>query len=319
MKKFNSFLLALTFIVSACTSTPQVTITPEPTATLPPPTETPIPTPTLHPKFAELQEQIAASGGRFTLNPDGTIFDGAEPLPGVTIALDGTMTLTVDGETVTLDPKLVVFDDQNGFSYPGYEQNADGSWVEAMSLAEQVWEKEVKEWGLDPEKFTPKYSADGTMVIYDNETNKPVFAVGTGVKTATGEKVELSGHWELAYAKNMIANSGRCYKNPYVGASPTQGPSDSKERESWWNTINAPLWDAAERAMKDDKLEFSGRDFLILFLGGPDNCWAKMPVKDVKTGTEGTPMTYLFFFDSNKKIDYVPVYDGQYVEMAVEE
>ncbi|HMZ06507.1 MAG TPA: hypothetical protein PK078_02740 [Anaerolineales bacterium] len=313
MKKFNSFLLALTFIVSACTSTPQVTITPEPTATLPPPTETPIPTPTLHPKFAELQEQIAASGGRFTLNPDGTIFDGAEPLPGVTIALDGTMTLTVDGETVTLDPKLVVFDDENGFSYPGYEQNADGGWVEAAPSAEQVWEKEVKEWGLDPEKFTPKYSADGTMVIYDNETNKPVYAVGTGVKTATGEEVKLSGHWKLEYAKEMIANSGKCYKNPYVGASPYLAPSDADERESWWNTIALPLGNAARDEMK--KHEYSGNTLFDLYLGGDNNCWAVMPVKSAKGGTKETPKTNLFTFDINKKLVVVPVYDGDYIEM----
>jgi len=317
MKKFNSFLLALTFIVSACTSTPQVTATPEPTATLPPPTETPIPTPTLHPQFAALQEQIAASGGRFTLNPDGTIFDGAEPLPGVTVAPDGTMTLTVSSETITLDPKLVVFDDQNGFSYPGYEQNADGSWVEAAPSAEQLWEKEVKEWGLDPEKFTPKYSADGTMVIYDNETNKPVYAVGTGVKTETGEEVKLSGHWELEYANDMIANSGRCFKNPYVGASPTQGPSDSTERESWWNTIELPLWRAAREKMKD--LEFSGNEYFILFLGGPDNCWANIAVRSVEKGTEETPKTYEFIYDVDKNLVVVPVYDGQYIDIPVAE
>ena len=141
MKNSISIFLVITFILAACTSTPQATMTPEATVTSTPlPTETPIPTPTLHPQFVALQEQIAASGGRFTLNPDGTIFDGSEPIPGLEVAPDGTMALTVDGEPMPLDPKLAVFDDENGFSYPGYSQNPDGSWVALKTYTKEQLE-----------------------------------------------------------------------------------------------------------------------------------------------------------------------------------
>jgi hypothetical protein len=81
-----------------------------------------------------LQEQIAAAGGRFTLNPDGTVQDGAGTIPGVKVAKTGEMTLIINGEEITLDPSLAIFDDETGFSCPGYELNPDGEWVEAKAV-----------------------------------------------------------------------------------------------------------------------------------------------------------------------------------------
>jgi hypothetical protein len=54
----------------------------------------------------------------------------------MTVAPDGTMTLTVNGETVTLDPADVDFDDEKGITIDGYEWDATandgaGAWVEA--------------------------------------------------------------------------------------------------------------------------------------------------------------------------------------------
>jgi len=125
MKKFYSLYVLVAIFFAAC-SPPQVTVT------LPP-----APTPTPHPKFAALQQTIAASGTRYTLNgADGLIYDGETPIPGVTVAPDGTMSLTVNGETVTLDPADVDLDDEKGLSIKGYEfQDTDGdgmpdSWVE---------------------------------------------------------------------------------------------------------------------------------------------------------------------------------------------
>lgn len=138
MKKsiFSFFILAS--ILTACA--PQVTVTSEVTVTLTPlSTETPILTPTLHPQFVELQDQIAASGGRFSLQADGTILDGTEPIPGLTVTLDGTITLTVNGEAIVLDPADVNFDDENGISINGYELTEDGNWMEV------VIPKEMKE------------------------------------------------------------------------------------------------------------------------------------------------------------------------------
>lgn len=313
MQKFNSFLLILTFILSACTSAPQVTVTSEVTVTsTPPPTETPIPTPTLYPQFAELQAQIDASGERFNLTIDGNVEDNGVSIPGLTVSPDGTMTLTVDGETVTLDPTKAVFDDENGFSYPGYEQNEDGNWLEAAPSADDVWEKAATKWKLTPEDYPKVVSPDGTTVWYDPATQKPVFVVGQGIKTATGETLQFSGHFELEWAKDMIAKSGICFKNEYVGANPYAGPA-SDPNNSWWNTINVPLHNAVKEASK--KVEYSGNTQFTLFLGGENNCWAKILVKNPNGGTGETPKTTVWAFDLNKQVFYVSVVDGRYVTL----
>ena len=128
MKKSIIFLFILASILSACA--PQVTVTSEVTVTLTPlSTETPIPTPTLHPQFIEVQEKIAASGQRFTLNQDGTVKDGSEIIPGLTVTPNGTMMLIVGGEEIELDSSNISFDDENGVSIVGYEQNEEDEWV----------------------------------------------------------------------------------------------------------------------------------------------------------------------------------------------
>jgi hypothetical protein len=140
-RRFALFILCIV-VVNACSPAPQVTVT-----LTPPPTETPIPTPTLHPQVIEIQETLAASGERFALMPNGTIQDGAETVPGLTVAPDGTMTLTVNGETVTLDPADVNFDDENGISIDGYELDENGEWVVAMSEAMQAAEQHFADLG----------------------------------------------------------------------------------------------------------------------------------------------------------------------------
>jgi hypothetical protein len=95
-----------------------------------------IPLPTLHPQFIAIQSQVAASGERFTLLSDGTIqettAEGAVTVPGLSVDKNGVMTIIVNGETITLDPSKVIIDDETGFSYPGYEQDANGEWVEVQ-------------------------------------------------------------------------------------------------------------------------------------------------------------------------------------------
>lgn len=129
MKKSILFFIVLTSILAGC-SAPQVTVTSKVTATLTPlSTETPIPTPTLHPQFIEVQEKIAASGQRFTLNQDGTVKDGSEIIPGLTVTPNGTMMLIVGDEEIELDSSNISFDDEKGISIVGYEQNEEGEWV----------------------------------------------------------------------------------------------------------------------------------------------------------------------------------------------
>jgi hypothetical protein len=129
MKKSILFFIVLTSILAGC-SAPQVTVTSEVTVTLTPlSTETPIPTPTLHPQFIEVQEKIAASGHRFTLNQDGTVKDGSEIIPGLTVTPNGTMMLIVGGEEIELDSSNISFDDEKGVNIVGYERNEEGQWV----------------------------------------------------------------------------------------------------------------------------------------------------------------------------------------------
>ncbi len=129
-------LVLFTFIfLAACSGqVPQVTVTSEVTVTMPP-TETPIPTPTLNPQFSALQDQIAASGERFTLNPDGTVQDGATAIPGLQVDKNGKVTITVNGEPVEIDSSIMNFDDENGLSIDGFKDtDANGDWEPAQEI-----------------------------------------------------------------------------------------------------------------------------------------------------------------------------------------
>lgn len=131
----NKFLLPiLAFILLACAA-PQVTVTSEVTVTSPPPTATLIPTPTLHPQFITLQTQVAASGERFTLTSDGTIQDGATTIPGLRVANDGKITITINNEQVTVNPEDVSFDDDKGINVAGYTLDQEtGKWGVAQEI-----------------------------------------------------------------------------------------------------------------------------------------------------------------------------------------
>lgn len=155
MKKFIS-LIVMSILLAACA--PQATATPTATASLTAtsaPTKTPIPTPTLHPNFIALQETIAASGGRFTLDgATGLIYDGENPVSGITVSVDGTITLEIDGEIFTPDPEAMSFDDQEGITVEENERKlkwAGDGWEavarlpnEAQALVDQgmVWDEE---------------------------------------------------------------------------------------------------------------------------------------------------------------------------------
>lgn len=134
MKKI--LLPILVLILAACSSSPQVTATrlANVTVTSPPAATVVIPTPTLHPQFVELQIQIA-TGERFTLLPNGTIqettSEGVKTISGLTVEKDGSYTLMVNGEAVTLKSSDVTFDDENGVQIKGYELDENGEWLVA--------------------------------------------------------------------------------------------------------------------------------------------------------------------------------------------
>ncbi|GAB1471318.1 hypothetical protein MASR2M66_21960 [Chloroflexota bacterium] len=165
-------IVLLTILLTSCT--PQVTVTSEVAVTSTPvPTQIPIPTPTLHPNFVNVQEQIAASGGRFMLTADGAIQDNGVPINGLSIAPDGTMTITVDDEEMALDPADVDFDDEKGIAIKGYKQDTDGKWVEANS-AEDMATAILDQYSVDPESVTIT-EADGVTRVTDNETGNVLF------------------------------------------------------------------------------------------------------------------------------------------------
>ncbi len=192
MKK--SILFFVVFILTACASAPQVTVMAPSamTVTLTPP----IPTPTLHPEFAALQQTIADSGSRFTLGADGLLYDGETPIPGITVTPDGTMTLTVNGETVTLDPADVDFDDEKGITIDGYEWDEEvGAWVEAESPAMQQTNTLLDQYHIDPETVTVTEEG-GAVNVVDKET-------GTVLIRTIGE----NSKFDLGFAVDTIAKN----------------------------------------------------------------------------------------------------------------
>lgn len=155
MQKFILLSLILTSIISGCA--PQVA-PPEATATLPPPTATIIPTPTSHPQFIALQEQIAAAGERFTLNPDGTVLDGATIIPGLHVGKDGKIILIINGEKVEVDPASMKFDNENGLSIDGYEDpEGDGDFAEVvkeLTPEQTAFVAQMSELRVDASSYT---------------------------------------------------------------------------------------------------------------------------------------------------------------------
>lgn len=303
MKKPVFLLIAISLLLSACatSSIPQVTVTSEVTVTSTLlPTETPIPTPTLHPQFAALQEQVAASGGRFILHPDGMISDGAEPIPGLTVSPDGTMTLTVDGETMTLDPTKAVFDDENGFSYPGYEQDADGNWLEAAPSAEQVWEQEAKDWGITPESVTVKHDVDGKIMVVDNASNKVIY---------------WDGYWNQDTMINWIPKIDSCKKSGWegsnIGKAKPLGDADRFKDIFWYPFLE----NGVTPLLRKEGYPMGSVGFSRIYLGG--ECWATIPAKDAVTQVGFDQFSYIFWKRANGSVGMKKVFEPKTTKIVI--
>jgi hypothetical protein len=174
MKKIN-FIVVTAYILSACLS-PSVDVPQQAIATLEVPlTSTSIPTPTLHPEFTALQESIAAASERFSLNSaDGRIYDSNTPIPGIIVTSDGIIILTVEGETVIIDPANVSFNDEKGIAIEGYhlDKKTDLEWRESVSFNVcSVPEKTYRDCPLDLENdiFSGDYDdwLDGMKQPFD--------------------------------------------------------------------------------------------------------------------------------------------------------
>lgn len=263
MKKW---IILTVLLISACT--PQVTVTSEVTVTSTPlPTETPIPTPTLHPAFIEIQEKIENSGTRFTLQADGTVHDGSETIPGLTVVPDGIIALTVNGETVTFDPADVDFDDETGITIDGYKWDATanggaGAWVEAMSPAESQLHVDMEKWGIDLEgKDVEKYS----VTISGEDV--------TVVDQESGEIIYKNGSWEPLFLGEMIREGGMCKVTNWTASR--VGPSIPRSNASWFlKQYVQPLTDAYLLLVKERVIKGAGLLGQAYFMG--DGCWGNV-------------------------------------------
>ncbi len=300
MKK--QYFLFFALIFSACLppsgDTPQVTVTSAPTeccakVTV---TSTPIPTPTLHPAFIEIQEKIKSSGTRFTLQADGTVHAGSETIPGLTVAPDGIMTLTVNGETVTLDPADVDFDDETGITIDGYKWDATanggaGAWVEAMSPAESQLHVDMEKWGIDLDgKDAENYSA----TISGEDV--------TVVDQESGEIIYKNGSWEPLFLGRMIRESGSCKVTSWTGNQ--IGPSEARGSGSFLKQYVQPLGDYYGMLLKNNTIEGTGRTAGNYYMG--DKCWGIIfHVQDVQ------PVAWYFWKDQNGRPKYEKVFLGE--------
>lgn len=282
MKKIIFFLLAA-LILSACQpSSESMTPQPQVTITL---TETPIPAPTLHPQFVELQQTIAAAGERYTLDAStGYIYDGADVVPGLRIAPDGTMTLEVGGEVVKLDPSKVSFDDKGGVIIDGYELNEEEQWVEAESPAVQTMQAAFGKYNALLDKFT--VTAEGeSVVVTDPETGMVVYK---------------DGSFEPLFLGQLIVENGMCMKTEWIG-SRIGHVNPSSDLQRFTDLYGQPLSDTYLLFVKNRMINNTGLKIKNYYLG--EGCWGR-----AYYNKEDQPKAWYFWRDPNGKPLYEQVF-----------
>jgi len=169
--------------------------------------------PTLHPQFVALQDQIAASGERFILMPDGTIQDGAIPISGLNVDKNGVMTLQVDDQIVELSFEDLSFGD-SGIEVKGYTFNKEtGVWQPALTPEQQAGVEaataDVLEIGADPALLTIAH-VEGRGVVC--------------TEIATGAEVCVDGRFDIPWAVLHITNASPTNIKPK--AKGLSGPDD---------------------------------------------------------------------------------------------
>lgn len=162
------------------------------------------------PEFVTMMDKIAASGERFTLKPDGTVQDGATTIPGLHVAPDGKVTITVNGEQVEIDPSIMDFDDEKGFSIEGFEDaDGDGEWGVAQLTPEEQLALDMGKFNLDLDKdgYKIEYDADGKIELRNN----------------SGRLVYWDGKWSSEVIVDMVGDSGKCEQTPFVWTKGANG------------------------------------------------------------------------------------------------
>ena len=235
MKKI--LLPILSLILAACSSS-QVAVTRSAQVTVtssPPPTATPIPTPTLHPQFVKLQTQVAASGERFTLAPDGTIEEmtpeGAITVHGLFVDKSGTITLQGDSSQVIVNPEDVSFDDTKGVSVEGYTlDEATGKWG-AMGTSLTIENLDAKKWG----DYSLIENPDGYYEMKDVQGNLipkvKLFRDGTVDLTYSSKKLAVAFQAISVGAEGQLALGLWDFKNGEWSMAPGYTAEDVRAGE----------------------------------------------------------------------------------------
>lgn len=288
MKKI--FLFAFIFLAACSGQIPQVTVTSEVTVTSLPPTETPIPTPTLHPQFIALQDQIAASGERFTLNTDGTVQDGATAIPGLNVAPDGKISITVNGEQVEIDPAIMSFDDENGLSIEGFEDaDGDGEWGVAQLTPEEQLTVDLERWNLTSDKYNVDYDGEGKIELREKGSNKLIY---------------WDGKWSSKVIVDMVVATNDCQATEFVPVSSTANWVAEELDDKFKEFLRSIIFKAKSSPFY---IRTSGgvASIRAVPLNGTNNCWGVW----INARDDGTPQ--LAWPKADGEVEVVGIFEPQ--------
>ena len=286
MKK--TAILLFFFLVSCA---PQVTVTSEVTVTSLPPTATAMPMPTLHPQFVVLQEQVAASGERFTLMPDGTIQDGAIPISGLNVDKNGVMTLQVGDQIVELSFEDLSFSD-NGIEVKGYTFNKEtGEWQPALTPEQQAGvdaaTADVRKIGADPSLLTIAH-VEGRGVVC--------------TEIATGAEVCVDGRFDLPWAVLHITNAS---------------PTDIKPTKGF----SSPDFDVYKKVFEPQIMAFTHSDPYVvgildamIYVDAETNAWAHV-IGDYFPATRTSVYKQIFYLNTDGEFTGIDVMNMSYEDL----
>ncbi len=194
MRLFFAIIISF-FILTACSSQPQATVTSAKrvTVTLLPPTATVIPTPELNPEFLALQEQVAGDTQNYSIMGNGDI-EGKLPdgtigvINGITLNPDGTSyTITVNGAEITIDADKVTITDQKGVQIEGYENlDGDENYEKVVKFDASVWDSMDQ-----PARDSVKDALPVTISFADAVTNETVELMRGGFSTVKDNLVKF--------------------------------------------------------------------------------------------------------------------------------
>lgn len=260
MKKLLPLFISIMLLISACSTSQQATETVEETPTLIlSPTFTS--TPTLHPDFIALQEKIAKSGERFSLNPEETIQDGENTLTAIRVDEEGMIYIIINEAETEVPFEDLNFDNENGLTTNEYLLNKNGVWETTKLTPEEQLDLDMAEWNLSLE--------DGYRVGYDANGN-------IELRDKFGELVYWNGRWKGgASLLSRIKSSGNCEVTDFVPAF----TGANYTSETTIDAFHKYTWDVVQEFEASELNEYVGlkqkTKYMAIYLGSKiENCWA---------------------------------------------